>query len=300
MRIFMTGATGVVGRRAIPLLVAAGHQVTAIGRTPEKQAGLERMGATALALDLFDPAAVRNAVAGHDVVVNLATHIPGSSVQMMLPWSWRENDRIRRDASAILVEAASAGGVSRLIQESFAPIYADAGEAWIDEEAPVRPLRYNRTVLDAERAAAGFTQRGGVGVVLRFALFYGPDSKPTQEMIPVVRKGWAPMPGLPGAFLSSVSHDDAATAVVAALGVPAGIYNVADDEPLRRSEFFGSLADALGVPPPKLPPSWITPLFGAMGEMLSRSLRISNRKLRDASGWAPKYPSVREGWQAVA
>jgi nucleoside-diphosphate-sugar epimerase len=99
--------------------------------------------------------------------------------------------------------------------------------------------------------------------------------------------------------MSSVAHDDAATAVVAALNIRAGVYNVVDDEPLRRREYFAALAKALGVPPPKLPPLWLGRLTGSVGETIARSLRISNRKLREESGWAPRYPSVREGYRAV-
>ncbi|HXI76632.1 MAG TPA: hypothetical protein VNH21_05815, partial [Steroidobacteraceae bacterium] len=97
----------------------------------------------------------------------------------------------------------------------------------------------------------------------------------------------------------SVSHDDAATAVLAALWLPAGIYNVADDEPLRHREFAEVLAAALQVAPPKILPSWVTRLTGSMGELISRSLRISNRKLRASSGWAPQFSSVRTGWPAM-
>jgi 2-alkyl-3-oxoalkanoate reductase len=131
--------------------------------------------------------------------------------------------------------------------------------------------------------------------VLRFVAFYGPDSGQTHDLITFARRGWAPIPGAADSYFSSVAHDDAATAVVAALGVRAGVYNVADDEPLRHREFCDSLAAALGVAPPKLPPAWLTPVFGSLGATLARSLRISNRKLRDESGWAPHYPSVREG-----
>jgi 2-alkyl-3-oxoalkanoate reductase len=74
---------------------------------------------------------------------------------------------------------------------------------------------------------------------------------------------------------------------------------VVDDEPVRRREYFDALAAALGVPPPKFPPGWTVRLLGTAGELLSRSQRISNRKLRSQSGWAPKYPSVRAGWRSV-
>jgi len=295
MRIFVTGATGVTGRRAVPLLVAAGHEVTAVARSPEKAAALERAGARAVQVDLFDAAAVRRAVAGHEAVLNLATAVPPSSKAIMRG-AWKEMDRIRRDASAILVDAALAEGVGRFVQESFAPIYADNGDGWVDEGSPMKPARYNRTTLDAEASAERFTRGGGTGVVLRFGWFYGPDAGgATLDMIGFVRRGWSPAPG-PEGFISSISHDDTATAAVAALGIPAGIYNVADDEPVRRREFFGSLAEALGVPPPKFLPKWVGRLMGGVGETLARSLRISNRKFRDASGWAPKYPSVRDAW----
>ncbi|HYY97933.1 MAG TPA: NAD(P)-dependent oxidoreductase [Pyrinomonadaceae bacterium] len=299
MRVFMTGATGVVGRRVIPQLIAAGHRVTGVARTPAKRQHLERAGATAADVNLFDADSVRRALAGYDAVINLATHMPSSSWQIFLPGAWKENDRLRRGASANLVGAAIACGVTKFIQESFAPIYPDRGDDWIDESAPLRPVRYNRTVLDAENAAGRFTASGRVGVVLRFALFYGADGNFTREMIDMVRRGLAPMPGPPQSFISSVSHDDAASAVVAALRVGAGVYNVADDEPLRRREFFDSLAASLGVKPPVIAPKWFAYLAGSLGEMFARSLRISNRKLRAESVWRPKYASAREGWRAV-
>jgi nucleoside-diphosphate-sugar epimerase len=299
MKIFLTGATGVIGRRLLPILGAAGHRVTAVARSPIARADLQRHDVTAIDVDLFDAAAARSAVADHDVVVNLATHIPSSALQMFLPWAWRENDRLRRVASATLVDAALAAGVARFVQESFAPVYPDCGDRWIDETERIEPVRYNRTVADAEASATRFSQHGGSGVVLRFAGFYGPDAFQTVAMMQAVRRGWAPMPGAPDAFVSSVEHDDAATAVAAALDLPPGIYNVGDDEPVTHREFFDSLAVALRVASPRLPPPWITPLMGSLGEMAARSVRISNRKLRTACAWRPKYPSVRQGWPAV-
>jgi nucleoside-diphosphate-sugar epimerase len=297
MKIFVTGATGVIGRRVVPLLVAAGHQVSAVTRTPARRAQIEQAGATALQVDLFSPEALRGAVASHDVVINLATHIP-SSTHMFLPGAWAENDRIRRIASANLVEVALAAGVQRFIQESFALAYPDCGDHWIDESTAIQPTRYNRSVADAEASAQRFTSHGHAGVVLRFAGFYGPDDEQVRTFVTAIRHGWAPLPGSADSYFSSVSHDDAASAVITALGLPAGVYNVVDNEPMRRREFFDSLAEVLGVPPPRLLPGWLVVFMGSLGETLARSLRISNRKLRSA-GWAPKYPSMREGWRAV-
>jgi nucleoside-diphosphate-sugar epimerase len=299
MNVFMTGASGVIGRRAIPMLRRAGHTVTAAVHSEQSRERLTRMGISTVAVSLFDHDALARSVRGHDAVINLATHIPHSSLQMFLPGAWRENDRIRRHGAAALVDACVAGGVPRLIQESFAPVYPDCGERWIDEHTPLRPVRYNQTVADAEASAGRFQAFGRDAVILRFGGFYGSDAWQTREMVRWVKRGWGPLPGRCTAYISSVSHDDAAAAVTAALSLPSGAYNVVDDEPVTHREFIDTLAAALEARRPKLPPLWLTPLFGSLGQMMARSLRISNRKLRSVSTWTPKYPSIRQGWRAV-
>jgi len=299
MKIFVTGATGVVGRRVLPLLLARRHDVTACVRSAEGAEKMVALGARACLTSLFDPYELLRAIAGHDAVINLATHIPSSSLRMFFRSAWRENDRIRQIGSANLVDAAIAGGVRRFVQESFAPIYPDRGNDWIDEETPLQPARFNRSVEDAERSALRFDAAGHVGVVLRFGAFYGADATQTVDLIRSVQHGWAPLPGAAGAFLSSLAHDDAAGAVVAALDAPDGIYNIVDDEPLTHREFVDTLAAALDVGPPRLLPPWSARLFGPLGGLLARSVRISNRKFKRETRWRPTYPSVRDGWPAV-
>lgn len=288
-----------MGRRVVPTLVEAGHDVSAVGRTAEKRRWLEEVGARAVEVDLFDAAAVRNAVDDAEVVINLTTAVPPAGIRMMLPWSWREMDRVRRHVSANLVDAAVSADVRRVIQESFAPIYADGGDAWLDESAEVRPARYNRSVLDAEAQADRLSREGRVGVVLRFAYMYGPRDPLTEQLLDGVRRGWFPIFGSPDAYGSWIAHDDAAAAVIAALDVPPGIYNVVEDEPMRRRELAEGLAQTLGVKPPRFLPGWVTALGGGVAATLARSLRISNRKLRRASDWAPRYPTTLEGLKAI-
>jgi 2-alkyl-3-oxoalkanoate reductase len=299
MRIFITGATGVIGRRVVPMCLTRGHRVTAVSRSHDGRAVLQRLGARGVEADLFDRRGLAALMAEHDAVVNLATHMPPSSLRMVLPGAWRENDRIRRDGSAALVDAALVAGVGRFVQESFAPVYPDRGDAWIEETTPIDPARYNRTVGDAERSAARFSEAGGASVVLRFAAFYGPDSRFLEELARAVRYGFAPLFGPPDAYISSVAHDDAAAAVLAALELPGGVYNVADDEPVSHRAFVDSLADELGVRHPKLPPQWMTALGGSLAATVARSLRVSNRKLRTTSLWAPAFRTVRDGWPAA-
>ena len=298
MKIFVAGATGVIGRRLIPLLIDAGSEVTAVARSTAKAAQLKKQGATPVRVDLFDPAAVEEAVMGHHTVINVATKIP-SGMKALRPGAFDENAKIRSEASQNLASAAIAARAERFIQESFAPVYPDCGDDWIDESVPIKPAKYVETVLDAESAAEEFTKSGGAGVVLRFSWFYGPDSSLTQDMVKAVRKGFAPVLGGADRYMSSVWTDDAAAAVFAALTVPAGAYNVTDNEPMRRGEAFALLASVLGVKPPRVPPRWVTAAMGSIGDTLGRSHRLSNAKFRNASGWTPKVPGVREGWRVL-
>ena len=296
MRVFVTGATGVLGCRAVPLLVELGHDVTAVGRTPEKRRMLERLGARPVEVDLFDRAAVRRAVGGAEAIYNLATAVP-PGFRSLLPWAWRPMDRIRRRVSANLVDAALAGdSVRRFLQEAFAPIYVDGGERWLDESSPVRPGWYNRSVLAAEEQAARFTRAGRTGVVLRFGWLYGPRDAMSVMLVDAIRRGWYPLFGQPEGYSSWVTHEDAAAAAVAALAAPAGSYNVVDDEPLRRRELADGIARLIGAKRPRFFPAWMTPLGGPVGRTLARSLRISNRKLRDAVGWEPRCRTALEGF----
>ncbi|MEO8336908.1 MAG: NAD(P)-dependent oxidoreductase [bacterium] len=297
MNVFVTGASGVIGRRVIPTLLARGHRVTAAGRPSARLDALRNTGASVSALDIFDSAAAQRAMTGHDVVINLATAVPSNN-RMFIPGAWRGTDRIRRDASRALTDAAIRAGVKTFVQESFAPIYADGGDTWITESARVKPARYNESAMDAEASAQRFGQ-SGTAIVLRFALFYGPGDAFSDTVLSTVKRGWMPVLGKRESYVSMVTHDDAAGAVVSAIAVPAGIYNVVDDEPMTREALGTSLASMMDVSPPKFLPLWLAKLGGSLGETITRSLRISNSALKVASGWSPRYPSMREGFGAV-
>jgi nucleoside-diphosphate-sugar epimerase len=299
-RIFVAGATGMLGRHTLPLLLDAGHEVIGVARTAQKRTWLERLGARPVLLDVFDRDAVRRAVDGAEVIINLTTAVPRSILAILMPRSWREMARVRRQVSANLAEAALAGGrVQRMIQESFAPIYADGGDAWLDETSPAQPERYNRSTLEAEAQADRLSQSGRTGVVLRFGLLYGPDDEGTHQMIESVRRGMFPLPGRPEGYSSWVTHADAAGAIVAALGVPAGVYNVVEDAPMLRIELAAGLARLLGSRPPRFAPAWTARIAGSVVRQLSRSERISNRKFRAATDWRPRYPATLDGLRAV-
>jgi len=294
MRIFVAGATGVLGRRVVPGLIAAGHDVAAVARTPARADQLRTHGASPIAVDLFDAAAVAAAVRGSDAVINLATAIPPTG-RMLRRSAWKMTGRLRTDASRNLVDAALATGGERYVQEALGFVYPDRGSAWIDEDTALAPPPYTRAVLQAEAQARRFDAGDGTGIALRFGLFYSADSEQTRQVLSMARRGWLALPGPGSAYRPWVHVDDAATAVVAALKAPGGVYNVVEDHPLTNDEHAGVLGELIGRRLHR-PPSWLA--FGPL-RLQTRSLRVSNRRLRDTTGWRPSYASLREGWSEI-
>jgi nucleoside-diphosphate-sugar epimerase len=209
-------------------------------------------------------------------------------------------DRVRREVSANLaLAAATRGGPLRVIQESSAAVYPSRGCSWVDESVPARPGSHIRSVLEAERNVLGLNALGLSAVCLRFGFFYGPSDGPTQQLLDSIRRGWSPLFGAADGYCSWTSHDDAASAVIAAFAVAGGVYNVVDDDPLQKRLLADGLAKAMGARSPKFLPSWTSNLVGAVGETLARSLRVSNRKFKESSGWSPKYPDALVGMEFI-
>ncbi len=297
MKALVVGATGVLGRRVVPLLVAAGYDVNALARSEARVELVRELGAEPVHADVFDPEAVRGLVAGRDLVCNLATHIPPPA-RMAWPGAWTENDRIRTEVSRNLAQAVRAHGSARYVQESVTLLYGDGGTAWLDESSPIDPVANLRSATVAESNATGVTAEGADAVILRFAMFYGPDSDSTIATIRLARRRIAMGAG-PDRYVSSITTDDAAAAVVASTSAPPGLYNVVDDEPVTNRDYFAALADALGVRAPRIAPVGLAKLGGPKASVLVRSQRVSNRAFVDATGWSPLHRSVRDGWPVV-
>lgn len=293
MRIFVSGATGVLGRRTVPGLLGARHDVTALVRHDADAVRLRELGATPVRADLFDTATLLPVLDGHDAVVNLATRIPEVS-RMMLPGAWRENDRLRTQGVANLVAAAGRVRASRFVQESVTFLYADGGETWLDESSPLNPEGVIASARDAERQVQNFS---GDGVVLRFALLVAPESPHGRDLVASVRRGYLPLLGDPDGYETFVHADDAAEAVVAALEVEAGVYNVSEDEPARKVDHAAAWSAVAGREV-KLPPGLLAKLPRA--RLRARSQRVANRRLREASSWRPRHPRLVEEWARVA
>lgn len=302
MRIFIAGATGVLGRATVPRLVAAGHEVHGVARSPEKANQLRSQGATpVLNVELFDPASVRSAVGGFEAVVHMATSIP----PLTKAWrskAWAMNDRLRHEGTPILVEASRLAGVQRFVKESVCFFYAPQGEEWIDEDSPIDRSDFGRASLGAEDVAVayGSTDDDRTGVALRFGLFYSADARSLDESLSTAKLGIGPMVGPPEAYQPSIHVDDAATAVVVALGAPSGYYNVAD-QPITKGAWNAAFFDAFGIDKkPRSIPKLALKAGGEKVGVLAGSRRVSSQRFRSATGWAPKFTDAAVGLQSVA
>lgn len=299
MRVFVLGGTGAIGRPAVAALLDAGHEVSALARSEERAAGLRDLGARPVRGSIFDHDGLALAFRGHHAVVNLATSQP-STAQFLWLRAWRDTERIRTEGAATVVDAALTAGVEAVLQESVVMLYADQGAEWVDESAPVDEFPMARGNHAAERSAHRFSDAGGVGIVLRFGFFYGTGARHAEQFLTMGRFGVVPVLGRPDGYLSSIHVDDGGRAVAAALDLPAGIYNVVDDEPLTKRDYAAAIASAAGRTPLIRGPGRLAELLGHRTTSLTRSVRATNAKLRAATDWRPRYPSGREGWPAMA
>ena len=286
MDVVVLGGTGVVGRPLLPLLSAAGHAVRAVARSPEAAARVEASGCRAVP----PPDDLAAALRGADAVVDLRTSVP-PLLRAAPRRAWREHDRLRDEGTAQVVAAAEAAGVGRLVRDSVAFLHADGGDALLDEDAPLDPGEHLASSLAGEQHVRGFS---GDGVVLRFALLYGPLSSHSRAAVRLGRRlHVTPVLGPPEAWAPGLHHDDAASAVLAALTGPAGTWLVAD-EPLRRRDLVEAQRVALGVRRLRVAPAALG--RGETARSQTRSLRLDAGRFRRATGWAPSWPSQREGW----
>jgi 2-alkyl-3-oxoalkanoate reductase len=276
MRIFLTGATGALGRRMLPMLVAEGHDVVATTRSSARAAALETEGAQPVVLDGLDRAAVVAAVtaAKPDVVVHQMTALSGVNDAKHFDRSFAATNRLRTAGTDNLVAAAQSAGVRRLVAQSYAgwPNAGDDGRL-TDEDTPldasVAPQARESLAAIAHVERSVPAAPGIEGVVLRYGSFYGPGTSFASDgdLTALIRRRRLPVVGGGGGVWSFIHLDDAARATLLALdrGAP-GVYNVVDDDPAPVSEWLPALASILGAGPPRRVPAWVVkPIIGTHG-----------------------------------
>ncbi|MBV8301015.1 MAG: NAD(P)-dependent oxidoreductase [Candidatus Dormibacteraeota bacterium] len=302
MRVVVIGGTGILGRRVVRRLLDAGHDVAATARDDASRVAFRDAGVRPLEMDVYDRASIIEGVRGSDAVVRLTTETP-TLAHMRRPAAWVETGRLRTESASLIADACLVCDVGAYLHESISLVYADHGDEWIDETSPVDVQRVAplHDAWSGEAAAERITAAGGRGVVLRFAGFYSEDSTQSIALATALQHRRVTLFGRARNYHSSIHVDDAATAAAAALTAPAGVYNVADLEPVRYVELIALLAVAIEAPPLRRLPKLMAPsLLGVAAGFAFRSLRVSSRKLREATGWSPTVQSVRQGWELVA
>ncbi len=304
VRVFLAGATGVIGRWLVPRLVAAGHDVTGMTRSEAKTALLRGLGAQPVVADALDAAGLRAAVAAArpDVVIHQLTDIPAALDPKRYEQQMAGNDRLRIEGTANLVDAARAAGVGRIVAQSICFAYAPR-PGLCTEDDPLQPTGdgsgFGRTV-GALRSLEEAVNGAG-GVVLRYGYFYGPGSAYARDgsFAALARKRRVPVVGDGGGVWSFVHVDDAAAATVAVLELPGpAIFNVCDDEPAPTRDWLPHFCAAVGAPRPMRVPKLVARLLA--GEFAVYAMTgqpgASNARFKQAAGWEPQYRTFREGF----
>jgi 2-alkyl-3-oxoalkanoate reductase len=305
MRVFVAGATGVVGQYLVPQLVAAGHEVTGTTRSPVKAGQLKGAGATPVIVDGLDRQAVLDAVqaAQPEVIVHQMTSLASMRSFRNFDSEFAVTSELRSKGTDYLLEAARQAGTRRLIAQSFVGwTNARTGSPVKSEADPLDPdpVPSTRKTMAAIRHLEEVVPRAvPEGLVLRYGYFYGHGA--SDSMLDVVRKRQMPVIGGGAGIWSFCEVTDAAAAAAAAVdrGAP-GIYNVVDDDPAPVREWLPYLAQCLGVKPPMRAPSWLGALLAGklVVMMMTEARGAANEKAKRELGWAPGYASWREGFPA--
>jgi nucleoside-diphosphate-sugar epimerase len=291
VRVLLVGSTGVIGRAAVPALLAAGHEVTGLARNADRAGAVRALGIEPVVADLFDVESMVAALRGREAVLNVASRIP-TGPGALTERGWAANNRVREQGSATLVEAAlRTDDVGVIVQEGISYVYADGGDAELDETAPIEPYGPLLSSVTAHRNVERFAAAGRTGVRLRIAALQGDD--PITRMLLGATKLRLPMlPGPADAWFTAIHPDDAGSGAAAALGAPSGIYNVGA-APARKGEFARVLAEAAGVRRARLLPNRL-----GLGPAATfrRSQRVVSRKLAEATGWTLRHPAPAASW----
>ena len=307
-RVLVAGATGQIGELLTPALVAAGDEVFGLARSERSAEKVRELGATPVMGDALDAQAVDAAVAEArpEVIVHQLTAIPRSGIN---PRKFLETfgptNRLRREGTRNLVDAAGRHDVARVVAQSVAFAYTTDGPEILDESAPLDTAAdgsWGENV--AAIAALEETVLGVDGVVLRYGMFYGPDTaySPTGFYGEMVKKRRLPVVGDGAGRQSFIQLDDAVSATLAAIDRGSGVYNVVDDEPAPAREWIPGLADALGAKPPRRVPAWLARLAAGpdVVRVMTAQRGASNARIKRELGWQPSYPSWRDGFPTLS
>jgi nucleoside-diphosphate-sugar epimerase len=302
MRVFIAGATGVLGRRIVRQLIAKNHSVIALARDERWKRTIQSLGGRAFVASIFDPESIAREVGQAEAVIHAATAIPSKVSSNREEWA--ANDRLRREGTKALTAAAAKVGAKTYIQQSVVWVARPVDDSFFDESTKVdEPDELYRSAFDGEQIASEAGEYYGFNVsVLRCGGFYAPDAHHTRTFALGLLKRRLPLIGGGTAVSANLHADDAASAFIAAVEAgKQGLWHVTDNEPATIRDMLFDFARCLGAPAPRRIPAWLARLFVPKGviRFFTRSTRTSNRLFCAEMGWAPLYPSFRAGLAQV-
>lgn len=310
MRVLVAGASGAAGIRLLPMLVAAGHCVTGLTRSPSKAEAVRRAGASSAVVDALDPSALREAIlaAQPEVVVHEMTALANASDLRHFDRTFAQTNRLRTEGLDRLLAAAREAGTRKVIAQSYCGWpFARVGGPIKTEDDPLdtKPPREFQSALQAIRHLEGAVAEAAdfEGVVLRYGAFYGPGSGlfdgPALDQL---RRRLFPVIGDGDGWWSFVHLDDAAQATACAIeGGALGIYNIVDDDPAPVRDWLPVLAGMISAKPPRHIPRWLARIVAGehMVVLMTETRAGSNAKARRELGWRPSHTSWRQGFAEV-
>ena len=303
MRIFVTGATGVLGKRVVQKLQAEGHQLSGLCRSVDNFQTLEKIGVRPVWGNIYDPAEMRSATVGQEVVIHLASSIP-VNYQKLSSSDWLHNDLLREKGTEALAQASAVNGVKLFIAPSVMLAYGDQNGKMVKETTPLSAKLPTdlQSVVKMEGLVQHYIRKSGLpAVILRLGIVYSEDSRHTLAMISQMQQQEATVIGKGENYWNLVHAGDAASAMVQVVkqyGIHIGeTYNICDGTPVKMREFATYLAQCIGAPSPRLMrslPAWFR-LGKDNVKAVQLSFKAGNEKAVQRLKWKPEFANYREG-----
>ncbi|MFS3913544.1 NAD-dependent epimerase/dehydratase family protein [Bacillus australimaris] len=279
MKIFIAGASGVIGRLLLPQLVQAGHEVIGMTRKEEQRGAIEQTGAKSILADVF------NREQMVDILTEIKPDVVIHQLTSLSQGSSAENARIRIEGTRNLVDAAKQAQVQKIIAQSISWAYEPGTTPATEETAlDIHASMPRKTTINGVLSLEEAVKEIPAYVILRYGTLYGTATWYAKNGDTAKKVFNQEMKATDG--VSSFVHvEDAANAALLALDWPTGTYNIVDDEPAKGKDWLPVYAQVIGAPAPD-----------TQSGANSWERGASNHKAKNEIGWTLKHPTWRTGF----
>lgn len=314
MKLFIIGATGVLGKRVVKNLVEM-HEIYCLVRSESKKQEVEQLGAIGYVGDLYDKAWILEITKGMEGLLHLATSIPQKEKTKVHDWT--ENNRLRTEAVSILIEVVKINNIHVYVHNDVLFSYGQRKGEWVDESVPLtRPMpsyykmskdwaNVLESAIEGEEILQKEIINGFPAIILRFGMFYSSDSYNTLQILDLVKKRKFPILGDGSSYVNFIHVEDAALAVVKTVinyeNIIGKTFNISDDTPATYGEVLPFIAERMNVKNPRKVSPFVAKLVAGKytANLVLSSFRNKNDFFKEKTGWKPVYPSYKEGFEQI-